>query len=132
MIMRSGRIWHRLMLVVLVIAIVESSAALICRLLLSPLHAIGFIWNPDLEQARNNWDALASVADDEIGGYRVSGAKSNSEFPDSGHSCGSAYGDSYVGGADVATAEGWIEQLSHLLGCRVANYAVGGYGTDQA
>jgi hypothetical protein len=120
------------MLVVLVIAIVESSAALICRFLLAPLHAIGLIWNPDLEQARNNWDALASVADDEIGGYRVSGAKSNSEFPDSGHSCGSAYGDSYVGGADVANDEGWIEQLSHLLGCRVTNYAVGNYGTDQA
>jgi hypothetical protein len=110
-----------------VIAIVESGAALICRFLVAPL-----IWNPDLEQARKNWDALASVADDEIGGYRVSGAKSNSEFPDSGHSCGSAYGDSYVGGADVANDKGWIEQLSHLLGCRVTNYAVGNYGTDQA
>jgi hypothetical protein len=115
------------MLILLVIAIVESSAALICRFLVAPL-----IWNPDLEQARNNWDALAAVADDEIGGYRVSGAKSNSEFPDSGHSCGSAYGDSYVGGADVANDKGWIEQLSHLLGCRVTNYAVGNYGTDQA
>lgn len=115
------------MLVLLVVAIVESGAALICRFLVAPL-----IWNPDLEQARKNWDALASVADDEIGGYRVSGAKNNSEFPDVGHSCGSAYGDSYVGGADVANDKGWIEQLSHLLGCRVTNYAVGNYGTDQA
>ena len=28
--------------------------------------------------------------------------------------------------------DGWIEQLSRKLGCRVANYGVTGYGTDQA
>ena len=132
MIVRSGRIWRQLILALLVIAIVESGAALICRFLLAPLQAIRLIWNPDLEEARKNWDALSSAADDEIGGYRVSDAKHNSEFPDEGQSCGSAYGDSYVGGADVADDEGWVEQLSHLLGCRVSNYAVGNYGTDQA
>jgi hypothetical protein len=130
--MRFGRNWRRLALVVLVITILESSAALICWRLLAPLQSIRLIWHPDLEQARINWDALSSVVDDEIGGYRVSGAKYNSEFPDSGQSCASAYGDSYVGGAEVANDEGWIEQLSHLLGCRVTNYAVGNYGTDQA
>jgi len=132
MIVRSGRIWRQLILALLVIAIVESGAALICRFLLAPLQAIRLIWNPDLEEARKNWDALSSAADDEIGGYRVSDAKHNSEFPDEAQSCGSAYGDSYVGGADVADDEGWVEQLSHLLGCRVSNYAVGNYGTDQA
>lgn len=132
MIMRSGRIRRRLIYVLLVIAIIESSAAVICRFPLTPLQTIRLIWHPDLEQARNNWNALSSAVDDEIGGYRVSGAKHNSEFPDSGQSCGSAYGDSYVGGADVANDEGWIERLSHLLGCRVTNYAVGNYGTDQA
>ena len=29
-------------------------------------------------------------------------------------------------------ADGWVEQLSRKLGCRVANYGVSGYGTDQA
>lgn len=53
-------------------------------------------------------------------------------FADVTQSCGSAFGDSYVGGADVAKQEGWIEQLSHLLGCRVNNYAVNNYGADQA
>ncbi len=37
-----------------------------------------------------------------------------------------------VGGNDVAESEGWVEQLSHLLDCRVSNYAVNNYGTDQA
>lgn len=131
MIMRSGQSRYRLIfLLVLLIVVVEGGAALICRM--APLQIVGLIWNPDLEQADKNWDALSSVADNEIGSYRVSGAKLNSEFPDGAQSCGSAYGDSYVGGADVANDEGWVEQLSHLLGCRVTNYAVGGYGTDQA
>jgi hypothetical protein len=111
---------------------VETSAALVCSFLLAPLHVSQFLWNPDLEQARNNWIALASAVDEEIGGVRVSDAKVNSEFPGNEQSCGSAYGDSYVGGAEVADADGWVEQLSHLLGCRVTNYAVGNYGTDQA
>ena len=130
--MSAGRIWRRLALLVLAIAIVEGSTALICWFLLAPLHLGQFLWNPDLEQARNNWNAHFSALNDEIGGYRVSAAKYNSEFRDSGQSCGSAYGDSYVGGTDVANQDGWIEQLSHLLGCRVNNYAVGNYGTDQA
>src|SRR6202035_2564042 len=107
MIMRSSRIWRRWVFVLLMIAIVESSAALVCWFLLAPLQTIRLIWHPDLGQARNNWDALSSIVDGEIGGYRVSGAKYNSEFPDGGQSCGSAYGDSYVGGAEVANDEGW-------------------------
>jgi hypothetical protein len=114
------------------IAILEGGAALVCWLLVTPLHLNHFIWNPDISQARNNWSSLSSAADDEIGSYRASGPKQNFEFPDNVASCGSAFGDSYVGGADVANDEGWVEQLSHLLGCRIANYAVGGYGTDQA
>jgi hypothetical protein len=113
-------------------AFVEASATVICRLLLVPLHASQFVWNPDLQQARNNWIALSAGVDEEIGGVMVSSPKHNPEFEDDAQSCGSAYGDSYVGGAEVAPAEGWVEQLSHLLGCRVTNYAVGNYGTDQA
>jgi hypothetical protein len=121
-----------LIFAVLTIVVVECVAAAICWTVLPRSPASKFIWNPDLEQARNNWNALSSVTDEEIGGVRPPGAKSNSEFPDQVKACGSAYGDSYVGGADVADSEGWVEQLSHLLNCRVTNYAVGGYGTDQA
>jgi len=132
MIMRSSRSWRWLIIALSLITIAEISATLVCRLLPTQLRLSHFLWNPNLAEARNNWNALSSAADDELGSYRVSGAKQNSEFPDSGKSCGSAFGDSYVGGADVANDEGWVEQLSHLLGCRVSNYAVGNYGTDQA
>lgn len=130
--MRSGLIWRRLVLVFLALIIVEGSAALICRFLLNSSQTSRLLWKPDLELAENNWKAHLSAADGEIGGFVASGAKPNSEFPDDAKSCGSAYGDSFVGGADVANDEGWVEQLSHSLGCRVTNYAVGGYGPDQA
>ncbi len=110
----------------LVIGLVESSAAICCRLLPDAV-----IWHPNLALALNNWNALASQADEEVGGYRTVGPKLNLEFS-SGSACGSAFGDSYVIGTDVGYNEGWVEQLSHLLGCRVTNYAVGNYGTDQA
>jgi hypothetical protein len=125
-----NRNWKRLVLGLVFIALIECSAALFCHLLLVPVQTIRLVWNPDLALARDNWNTFISGADNEVGGYRVIGAKPNSEFP-SGTSCGSAFGDSYVGGAEVASNEGWVEQLSHLLGCRVTNYSVGNYGTDQ-
>ena len=124
-----SRNWKRLVLGLAVIALIEWSAALSCRLLL--LVPLPLIWHPDLALALENWNSSISDVDNELGGYRVIGAKPNSEFP-SGPSCGSAFGDSYVGGFEVANDEGWVEQVSHLLGCRVTNYAVGNYGTDQA
>jgi hypothetical protein len=110
----------------LFIVLIEGSSAALCRLLPNAL-----IWHPDLALARDNWNSFVSIVDTEVGGYRVAGAKPNTEFP-TGPSCGSAFGDSYVGGTDVANDQGWVEQLSHLLGCRVTNHAVGNYGTDQS
>jgi len=129
---RSSRARKWLIFALSVIVIAEASATVICLFLFNPLHLDHFIWSPNLEQARDNWNTLSTAVDHELGGYRVSGAKPNSEFADSQASCGSAFGDSYVGGADVANDEGWVEQLSHQLGCRITNYAVGAYGTDQA
>lgn len=46
--------------------------------------------------------------------------------------CASAYGDSYAFGEDVADEYAWSNVLAEMLGCRINNYGVGGYGTDQA
>src|SRR5438477_7578565 len=113
--MRARLIWRWLVSVILALIIVESSTALICWFLLSSSQAGRLLWKPDLELAESNWKAHFSAADEEIGGLVGSGAKANSEFPDHTKSCGSAYGDSFVGGADVANDEGWVEQLSHSL-----------------
>ena len=52
--------------------------------------------------------------------------------PDTNRACVSLYGDSFVWGDEVDNTHAWSNVLSQLLHCRVANYGVGGYGTDQA
>ena len=51
--------------------------------------------------------------------------------PDKSPACVSLYGDSFVAGNRIAQWC-WSNLLSRLLSCRVANYGVGAYGTDQA
>lgn len=46
--------------------------------------------------------------------------------------CVSAYGDSFTFGSEVGDDRAYPYQLSLSLGCPVANYGVGGYGSDQA
>src|SRR3984957_15712601 len=71
-----GQSLRGLISVFLAIAVIESDAAVICWF--SPARK--YLWNPNLEQARHNWIAHSSVADEEIGGFHSSGAKYNAEF----------------------------------------------------
>jgi hypothetical protein len=128
-------------LIVLTVGVVEVAAAAVCFALLGT-HGRFLLWRPDLAVARANFVAAANDVDAELGWPRPSeaakpprdatGAKINVEFPGPGGACASAYGDSFIWGEEIPLADGWIEQLSHQLGCRVANYGVSGYGTDQA
>jgi hypothetical protein len=61
------------------------------------------------------------------------GARVNTHFPDvRTPPCVSVYGDSFTYSSEVDAVDAWPNQLSALLGCRVNNFGVGGYGTDQA
>src|SRR5262249_61577432 len=53
-------------------------------------------------------------------------------FPDERESCLSIYGDSFTWSAEVDDEHAWGNVLSRRLGCRVANFGVRGYGSDQA
>lgn len=64
--------------------------------------------------------------------YDDSGARHNPAHPYPQPACLAAFGDSFTFSAEVSDAGAWTNQLSILLGCRVANFGVGGYGTDQA
>jgi hypothetical protein len=68
------------------------------------------------------------------GDYDASGSRIVPAFadPQKNPSCISLYGDSFTLGGEVGHADTWGNVLSGLLHCRVANYGVGGYGTDQA
>lgn len=64
------------------------------------------------------------------------GALPSLQFPDGplGPSCLSLYGDSFTRGMDDVSGpeKAWSNILAARLGCYVANFGVGGYGTDQA
>jgi hypothetical protein len=136
-------ILHWLVLLVLAICVIESYTAAICRFLPASPRGGRFVWAPDLDKVRNNWFAFSAIADEEIGGLSIyspesgaardpTGAKKNPRYPQSERACGSAYGESLVLGYEVEGSLGWVEQLSKLLGCRVANYAVNSNSTDQS
>jgi lysophospholipase L1-like esterase len=54
------------------------------------------------------------------------------EDPNQHQNCVSLYGDSFTFGTDVDHEHAWGNVLSQQLNCRIANFASGGYGTDQA
>jgi len=67
------------------------------------------------------------------GEYDRSGSRIVPNFPDPAlPSCVALFGDSFTWGDEVTPEQAYGNVLSRLMGCRVANYGVGGYGTDQA
>ena len=46
--------------------------------------------------------------------------------------CIDMFGDSFTFSAEVKKEFAWPKQLSTILGCKVNNFGVGGYGSDQA
>jgi hypothetical protein len=67
------------------------------------------------------------------GGLDRSGSRVVPQFPDpASPSCAALFGDSFTWGDEVTPEQAYGNVLAGLMGCRVANYGVGGYGTDQA
>ena len=65
--------------------------------------------------------------------YDTDGARYSPSHPDPDEKAGiSLYGDSFTWSDEVEAADAWSEDLARLAGCKVANYGVRGYGTDQA
>jgi hypothetical protein len=60
------------------------------------------------------------------------GSRKNSYFSQTDSTCMSVYGDSFTYSMEVEAEYAWPNLLSGLLQCRVDNFGVGGYGTDQA
>ena len=67
------------------------------------------------------------------GEYDSSGSRIVPAFPDPAlESCIALFGDSFTWGDEVGPEHAYGNVLAEMLDCRVANYGVGGYGTDQA
>src|SRR5262249_40550435 len=135
----SWALW--LTLIVALAVVIELSSATFLNLAF-PSSARFLLWEPDFVQVRRAWATDAGRWDNEIGWPSAqedfspprdrTGAKANRDFPAIGNACVSAYGDSFVWGEEIPLGDGWVEQSGRPLGCRVANYGVSGYGTDQA
>lgn len=67
------------------------------------------------------------------GDFDLSGSRITPSFPEpNDRACVSAYGDSFTWGYGVTNEFAWPNVLSAIVGCRVANFGVSGYGTDQS
>lgn len=58
------------------------------------------------------------------------GARINNDVYES--NCIDMFGDSFTYSAEVTSEFAWPRQLSKIIGCKVNNFGVGGYGSDQA
>jgi len=60
------------------------------------------------------------------------GTRISPDNPAPGAPCVSMYGGSFVFGSEVSDENSWGNQIAKRVHCRVLNYGVPGYGTDQA
>ena len=130
---------YYLILISINIVVFEVSSYWICREYLAPR---GIVYYPlevgekeflDYQKRRHielGWlQGVTQIKEVDKIGSRIIPSFPNPElYP----SCVSVYGDSYTWSNRVEATKAWANQLSFILGCRVSNFGVSGYGTDQA
>ncbi len=127
--------------IVLVGFVAEGGSFLVVRVLSTNPQTRSLVYQPPsippaqyADYLRRRDPVLGWPPPDEIGGasYDETGARRTPAFPQPGRECITTYGDSFTYASDVGDADAWANVLSRLLNCRVGNFGVGGYGTDQA
>lgn len=134
--MFSKIVYYSLMFLIIVFFVEGSSYIIVERYLVKK----GIIYKPPLNDNYKNyylnrdpllgWPYLDSIVKQE---RDSSGSRIIPSYPDpSDQACVSLYGDSFTWGHQVVNEFAWSNILSKLLNCRVSNFGVNGYGTDQA
>jgi hypothetical protein len=104
-------------------------------------HAIVNLFYIPPNISPNEYEHYLSVRDPNLGwpsplsnaeNLDATGARISPAFSAPGTECVSLYGDSFTFGSEVNNEQAWGNLLALELGCRVANFGVGGYGTDQS
>ena len=131
---RSVRLWRTIIIVIMVAGFVELMAyARSCQLV---KYSIGFtplyITESYESYLGRHHPRLGWLPSPDH--FDAAGSRPVPAFPDPMHTraCASLYGDSFTEGAGVNPEHAWSNILSEFLHCRLANYGVSGYGTDQA
>ncbi len=128
-------------IIVLFLAVCGEMASYIAiKYVVLPRDAPAFFQAPDID--RESFERYLKIRDpvlgwpspSQIGSKRFdrSGSRPVPAYPEPGSECVSLYGDSFTYASDVSDMEAWGNVLAQRLGCRVANFGVGGYGTDQS
>ncbi|MEM6678958.1 MAG: hypothetical protein AAF675_13915 [Pseudomonadota bacterium] len=106
-------------------------------------HVSSGLYTPP-EVSRDEYDAFIAIRDPELGwpteGWLETRADEkgarrspmNAALGAKSRPCVSLYGDSFTFSDEARDEDAWGNVLASSLGCRVENYGVGGYGTDQA
>jgi hypothetical protein len=136
---RQTRILGSIIIIIIVAGFAEFLAYLFsCYLIKYPIAFTPLNITESYESYQNRYDpwlAWKSNVLDDDGNYRN---HEGTGLASSGHpqgvtpACVSLYGDSFTEGFGVSPKHSWGFLLSQLLNCRVANFGVAGYGTDQA
>ncbi len=97
------------------------------------------VWTPDVALFEREYPEYLRMHHPVLGWpapndprHDATGARPAPAFPNNEPACVALFGDSFTYGAEVEDDEAWGNLLAQRLNCRVANYGVGGYGTDQA
>lgn len=125
---------------VIIVLLVISSVEIASFLTIKFLQPIGIFYKPSINNYYEDYllkrdNLLGWPSPDEFGNgveYDLKGSRIVPSFSDEYQSCVSLYGDSFTWSAEVDNEHAWGNVLSKLVSCRVANYGVGGYGSDQA
>jgi hypothetical protein len=116
----ASRIPFRIAAIVVAAVVIEASAAAVTFLL------VRRGWMVEIRPASAERAAAFVAHRDPLLGWGRSFAASPQP------ACVSTYGDSFTAGSGVSERESYPQQLAARLGCRVANFGVGGYGDDQS
>jgi len=125
-------------MIVMIVGLVEAVAYLCCQYMASK----GALYKP--HQDLSDIDLYLAQRDNTLGWRATrfsqanqvdkSGSRITPAYPDPDVSkpCVSIYGDSFAWADEVDAEHAWPNVLSRQLGCRVSNFGVPAYGSDQA
>lgn len=122
------------LILIIVFTTIELTSYGIYRIVILP-RATSLVYQPPEFIDRIAYNNYLNIRDDLLGWPEQSERtipRFTPAFPQPGSECLSLYGDSFVFAYDVDDQHAWGNALAERLDCRVENFGVAGYGTDQA
>jgi hypothetical protein len=130
---------RRILMFAIMLTVVIIWTEIVSFIAITLIKPIGVFYDPSM--VTQNYDKYLEKRDIDLG-WRPSpppsepleadGARHDPVFSIDARPCLSLFGDSFTWSADVADKDAWGSILAAKLKCRVANFGVIGYGTDQA